>query len=477
MSGRILIIDSLAVNRIILRVKLSAAFYEVFQAENARQAKRVLQNEQIDLIIASDGLTDVDFEGLQNTLRQGVKTRLMPPVVLIQKENDQASRTKALKKGAQAVLPRPVDELLLLAHIRSLLRNRDAELDLGLKAETAQDLGFEEPKVQFDHRQVIAVMRDKNQSDLKKSFAALDGETQFFRSDMLLRKAAKTTDLFVLFEDADQPGLGLSLMAELRSRTETRHAAILYIATETQRNAAIHALDLGANDVMIGLTDMAEMTVRMNALLERKALHDCLRTKVQTDLKAAIVDSLTGLYNRRYALPLMNRLLKAATATKMPLSAMIVDVDFFKKINDRFGHANGDRALVEVAKRLREHLSPQDVIARIGGEEFLVILPKTNMKRAIRSAERLRAGMNSGPIQLSEASAYVSLSIGVTTSLNAYGATATTVLEEADNALYAAKSTGRNKVVHAKAQGLGPYRSPFLPRDRNSETSSASRSA
>ena len=477
MSGRILIIDSLAVNRIILRVKLSAAFYEVFQAENARQARRILQNEQIDLIISSDGLTDVDFEGLQKHLNQALGKRVRPPVVLIQKENDQTSRTRALKKGAQAVLPRPVDELLLLAHIRSRLRNRDVELDLGLKAETAQDFGFEEPDVAFDHRHIIAVMADKSEPILKSTFAALDGDTQFFQSDTLIRKAAKNTDLFVLFEDADQPGMGLALMAELRSRTETRHAAILYVAAKTQRNAAIHALDLGANDVMVGVTDMAEITVRMNALLERKALHDRLRAKVKTDLKAAITDPLTGLYNRRYALPLMTRLLKAAVAAKTPLSAMIVDVDFFKKINDRFGHANGDRALVEVSNRLREHLSPHDILARIGGEEFLVIMPKTNAKRAVRAAERLRTAMNSGPIQLSEASAYVSLSIGVTTSLNNYGATASSVLEEADSALYAAKSSGRNKVIHAKTQGLGPYRSPFLPRDRNSETSSASRSA
>lgn len=477
MSGRILIIDSLAVNRIILRVKLSAWYYDVVQAETAEQALKVLQTEKIDLIVVSTSLTDMSTSGFLTCLQKELKAIPVPPVVVIQKTPDQAQKNRALLRGAQAVLTRPVDEVLLLAHIRSLLRNRDAETDLGFQASSTGEFEFSEAAANFSHQPRIAVMSDCDIPSLKQPLETLDGVQIVYTSDTLLRQASENTDVYVLFEDPKTAGIGLSMLAELRSRTVSRHAAILYVASNGQKNAAVHALDLGASDIVIGPTDIKEISIRIDALVQRKMRHDSLRAKMKTELEAAMTDPLTGLYNRRHAMPYLNRTLKTSVAAKSPVSVLLIDIDYFKKVNDKYGHANGDRALVEVATRLREQLSPHEMVARIGGEEFVVILPKTGMKRAIRVAEKIRNTMNRLPVQLSEATAFLSLSIGVATNVTNYAATASTILEDADTALYAAKTNGRNKVVHSKSQSCIQFRSPFLPRDRNSKSSAASRSA
>jgi two-component system cell cycle response regulator len=177
---------------------------------------------------------------------------------------------------------------------------------------------------------------------------------------------------------------------------------------------------------------------------------DRLRASMRDGARAAMTDPLTGLFNRRYAIPHLERLVARATQTGRGCTVLMADVDHFKPINDSHGHAAGDRVLVELAARLQASLRHGDTLSRIGGEEFLITLPDTNAELAMQTAERLRALIADNPFDLGKGQ-----SRGVTLSFGVAPQTGTTsadrLLERADTALYAAKEKGRNAVVLAEA--------------------------
>jgi len=156
-------------------------------------------------------------------------------------------------------------------------------------------------------------------------------------------------------------------------------------------------------------------------------------------------DTLSGLYNRRFFMELLERELERFERTGTPFSLLILDIDFFKRINDTYGHLAGDRAIARIAALLRQETRDMDIVARIGGEEFAVILPESGSREACEAAERIRRAVASAPFSLPEGrSTTVTLSIGVTTVTESMEQNA--VIKRADDAMYLAKRGGRNRV-------------------------------
>jgi len=160
----------------------------------------------------------------------------------------------------------------------------------------------------------------------------------------------------------------------------------------------------------------------------------------------AMVDALTGLYNRRWLEDALPRFENRFARSNQPLALLMVDVDFFKKVNDELGHPAGDATLVAVAHTLKAACRPTDLVARYGGEEFAVILPDTGPRAASGVAERLRQAVSLAPIRDSEGKLLpcVTISIGAATLDQEGGAV---LLARADAALYASKQGGRNRVT------------------------------
>jgi two-component system cell cycle response regulator len=180
-----------------------------------------------------------------------------------------------------------------------------------------------------------------------------------------------------------------------------------------------------------------------------------LRATVRTGLKAAVSDPLTGLHNRRYAMPHLARTAEHAALTGKPFAVMVADLDLFKRINDVFGHAAGDAVLVETARRMRDNLRAVDMVARIGGEEFLIVMPGSTITEARVAASRLcrKIGNQDFVVPGADDPIKVTVSIGLTMGglPDANGSPQTedadTLLAAADKALYAAKLRGRNQVT------------------------------
>ena len=199
---------------------------------------------------------------------------------------------------------------------------------------------------------------------------------------------------------------------------------------------------------------LSELSVRLSALITKKRQNDRLRASVQNGLRAAITDPLTGLHNRRYALPKLEKMIIESRAKNRPLAVMLADLDHFKRINDSFGHAAGDEILIETCRRLAESIGPQDLLARIGGEEFLIALPDCPRTTARLRARALCDRIREAPFGLAGKNTRVPVTISIGVAL--YGDEPCTtesvadILAKADRALYGAKAQGRDKVTFGR---------------------------
>lgn len=455
MPGKVLIVDDVATNRIVLKVKLAVACYETVQAANGAEALRLAREVRPDLILLDVQLPDTDGIEVCRRLKADPATRGIP-VVMISAAGEGAARMPALNAGAEEFLSKPLDDLLLLARLRSLLRARETEKELRLRDIACRDIGFTEAGQAFDGKGCVALVAGlpETAAGWKRDIAAhLPDHLVVADPDEVLAASAsdQAPDVFVVAADMGQPGTGLRLMSELRSRPATRHAAICMVVAPAARDTAAMALDLGASDVIAEGVTPEEMALRIRAQLQRKRMADMLRASVADGLRLAVTDPLTGLYNRRYALPHLARMAERAEETGRHFAVMVLDLDRFKSVNDTWGHAAGDAVLVEVAARLRANLRAADLVARIGGEEFLVALPDCTLESARSTAERLRLAVEERRIRLPRGSGEigVTLSIGLALGGGRSGTPLAVeeIVSEADQALLGSKSEGRNLVT------------------------------
>jgi two-component system cell cycle response regulator len=241
---------------------------------------------------------------------------------------------------------------------------------------------------------------------------------------------------------------GLRLCSQIRSLERTRQLPVLLLADSDDTARVVRGLDIGVNDYLLRPVDRNELSARVRTQIRRKRYADRLRDNVQHSLEMAVTDPLTNLHNRRYFEAHAATALEQAIERGRPLSLLILDIDHFKVINDSWGHEAGDDVLREFAHRLRKNLRGIDLPCRIGGEEFVVVMPDTDMAIAAVVAERVRRKIERDLfiIHDGERSIPVTVSIGAA-SLSGTDESLPSLLRRADKALYRAKNDGRNRVV------------------------------
>lgn len=456
MTGRILIADDVATNRIIMKVKLAAACYRVEQADSGAAVLAALSDDLPDLLILDVDLPDIDGITVCRKIREDPATTDIP-VIMVSARLDAETRLAALRAGAEEFLPKPLDEMILLARVRNLIRSRALGEELKLREGTARKLGFAEAPSTFARAERVVLVGRRPDIALRWC-RGIEGKVsaniEIMPYEQLLDtlgKARSRPDLLVIPSGLKSGASGLILLAELRSRAETRHSAILVVHEDGDLFSAIAALDMGADDVLPATCTATEMALRIRRQLDRKAQADRLRATVEDGLKLAMTDPLTGLFNRRYALPHLSRIAARSITDDRPFAVMVLDIDHFKLVNDQHGHAAGDAVLQEVAQRIKDNLRSVDLVARFGGEEFLVAMPDTDLASARIAAERLRAVIEDTPVALpgSDGRVTVTLSIGVAIGGEPDEATENVerLVDCADKALLWAKSGGRNQVT------------------------------
>ena len=216
----------------------------------------------------------------------------------------------------------------------------------------------------------------------------------------------------------------------------------------TRKTVEFHYVDLLDQGIwmMNDITEQNDMEESMRAindhLMERLAEISGLQEQLR---KQAMHDSLTGLFNRRYLDEMLERELARARREGPPLTVMMLDIDFFKKLNDTYGHQAGDEVLRRLADLLRKNSRAEDIPCRYGGEEFLLVLPNMGRADALTRAEQWRQEFEAMHITLGQVTMRSTISIGIAT-FPEQGQTRDTLIEAADKALYDAKHNGRNRV-------------------------------
>ena len=266
-------------------------------------------------------------------------------------------------------------------------------------------------------------------------------------NEALFRASDGNYDLLIIslgLENFD----GLRLCSQLRSLDRTRNVPILAITEPDNSARMLRGLEIGVNDFLMRPIDKNELLARARTQVRKRRYTERLRDNVQISIEMAITDALTGLFNRRYMENHLGTLVEQAVARGKPLAVLALDIDHFKSINDTHGHDAGDDVLRDFAMRIKRSIRGIDLASRCGGEEFIIVMPETDMAVAASVAERLRRRIASEPFAISEGTRVipVTLSIGIA-SLRGRDDTPASLLKRADQALYRAKRDGRNRVV------------------------------
>lgn len=253
----------------------------------------------------------------------------------------------------------------------------------------------------------------------------------------------------VVLLDVEMPGLdGYQVLANIKNDPDLRDIPVVFLTGRSDMDDVVTALRAGAHDYLKKPFETPELLARVGSALQVKQLQDELRLRNAELEHLSRTDPLTGLYNRRHLDEQLDRVHNDSVRHRDTLCVLLCDLDHFKQVNDTFGHPSGDQVLRVFAERLRNELRAGDVAGRWGGEEFLIILPRTDHHDGSVLAERIRSATASELIMADGQQIGVTISAGL-----AVGPadSATTVIELADDCLYQAKAAGRNRTVSAVA--------------------------
>ncbi len=456
-QGTILVIDGVSTNRIMLKVQLTAAWYQVAQGEKLAGLGPLLRRVRPDLVLTALQLPDGTAADVKKMLAADSTLRDVP-VVAIAPQNDKAARLRALSDGLDDVLTYPFKDTLLLARVRSLLRARAETQELRENG-NPKSIGFAEaPATLIAPARVgqVAVLAHTMRDGAlwQKALAGLSRHKVSAHALSNLQGVLSGTVPDAIVVDLDAGTTGLNMLADLRSRTGTRRTALIGVLAGDDAALAAEALDRGADAVCLGGFCPHEIKLRIDSLLARKAQDEQMRATLRRGFEESLIDPLTGLGNRRHALSALDIMIRRSVASGTGFAIMLADLDHFKSINDRFGHAVGDQVLVEAARRMKRAFGAVGIAARIGGEEFLFGLPNTSRDLALRQADAICEQMCASPIVVPDAPARMTVTVSIGLKLcqppfacSSGGAIrADRLIKCADKALYSAKKAGRNRV-------------------------------
>jgi two-component system, cell cycle response regulator len=285
----------------------------------------------------------------------------------------------------------------------------------------------------------------------REGFAFVEAQNAVDARDIIEREIWDLAILDRRLPDAD----GAVLCKELKASPNFRGKYIIMLTGEDDQSDKIEGLDLGADDYVTKPFQHAELLARIRA---GKRIVDLQKELLEANRKLeilSITDGLTQLYNHRHFQDEMARAFEESARYGRPLSLALIDIDFFKKVNDTWGHATGDIVLKSVARLFLDSIRTSDIAARYGGEEFAVMMPETTLEDALAFAEKIRSAVEASPVQTDAGEVPVTVSIGVSTVPHPRIQHPKQLIEDADKSLYRAKKSGRNQVHAERRRGAG----------------------
>ncbi len=477
MTARVLVIDDILPNVKLLEARLSSEYFDVITATSGPEGLEKAETQSPDVILLDVMMPGMDGFEVCQRLKSNPATANIP-VVMVTALTDATDRVRGLEVGADDFLTKPVNDIALMARVRSLVRLKMMVDEWKAREKTSSQFGFNKG----EKSAIIEELYDKAQ--------VLIVEDKDFESEKFVETLKRDDDVIIAVRTGEQ-GLqqamqnnfdviilsinlagedGLRLCQHFRSNEHTRAVPILVVCEETDTKRIAMALEIGAHDYIMRPIDRNELLARVHTQIRRKRFQDRLRANYEKSLALALTDTLTGLYNRRYMTAHLESLLKKNAETRKTLAIMMLDIDKFKSVNDTYGHAAGDEVLKVFAERVSNALRPFDLVVRLGGEEFVVVLPDVNTTIAKQVAERIRRKVASAPFPISVAPNEIPVTVSIGMALIPDGnATMDEALHRADAEVYKAKENGRNR-VYLEGEGMVSQDLPPPPDDNTAKT-------
>ena len=453
MSAKILVVDDIAPNVKLLEAKLAREFFRVVTAMSGPEALEKAKSEKPDVILLDIMMPGMDGFEVCERLKADPETQNIP-VVMVTALTDISDRVRGLEAGADDFLSKPVNDLALMSRVRSLIRLKMTADEWVLREETAMQFGAIAHDININDVDTTAaeiLLVESNAMEAQRLVESLQRDKHKvtvvpngMRALELAEKTAFDVILISLNLDGED---GLRLCSHMRLDGVTKSVPIIMLADEHDMVRVATGLEFnGAHDYLLRPIDRNELRARVRTQVRRRRYQKKLKANYESSVSLALTDSLTGLFNRRYLMAHLTKMMQEASAGMKPLCVLIFDLDHFKNINDTYGHGAGDEVLREFAQRLSRQLRSFDMLARLGGEEFVAVLPNIGRHTAFDIAFRLRKVVAETPFSITgKGQIAVTCSIGGVI-LEETVRDPETAIDRADKALYQAKDSGRNCV-------------------------------
>lgn len=446
-KAKILIVDDELRNLKLMGAILKNYGYEYEMAANGHEALEKTKSFSPDLILLDIMMPEMDGYEACRRLKENHETRhiLIVIVTALDKPEDMA---KGFEAGADEFLSKPVNRFELIARIRNLFKIKYLSEEV-----TVRGAALPPRETAPEGKKKILIVEDEATiaKMMKKIFSPDEYAIKIaYNSVNALNEAEKEMPDIILLDLLLPDMNGLDLLKVFKGMDAD--IPVIIITAMNDLNTKIAGIESGADEYLIKPVNNEELIVRVKSLVKRAEMQDRLKAGRRDAMKKAITDHLTGLYNREYLDEYMRKEMGKVNRYQIPLTVVMMDIDYFKKINDTYGHLAGDMVLRHLAQILEHEVRSADIPFRYGGEEFVILLPGADEEMAFKAAERLRLAVKEDIFKTDGGN-----EINITISAGVYRCRAGEKLEQiilkADKALYEAKAQGRDRVVLHKNGG------------------------